>query len=122
MEQLPLIDLPDIVTIQAANNHLKRSGDRPYTLRFTVCQGPKFTGKRISISLGTKDIKLAEMVAAITLESLKKGGFIVSDVKFNQPTDDHNSLALRDLILSIINEIGENDVTDMLRDAIKATS
>ena len=122
MHQPPLIELPDIVTVEAQNNHLKRSGDRPYTLRFTVCQGPKFTGKRISVSLGTKDIVLAERVSAIALESLKKGGFRVANVKFSQPTDDNDSLALRDCILLILNDAEEGEMKEKLQTAIDSTS
>jgi hypothetical protein len=122
MDQLPLIQLPDIVTIQAANNHLKKSGDRCYTLRFTVTQGPKFTGKRISVSLGTKDLVLAERVRAISLESLKKAGFRCDEIKLGQPTEGNDSLALRDCIMLILNDTEEGEMKERLQAAIDATS
>ena len=120
MEQPNLIDLPDIVTIQAVNNHLKRSDTRPYTLRFTVDQGPKFVGKRISISLETKDIKFAERVGATSIESLKKAGFVLSDIRFGKPEEDFNNMALHDNIKAIIFDLrGEDDeMADTLQDAV----
>ena len=122
MEQIPLIQLPDIVTIQAANNHLKKVGDRCYTLRFTVTQGKKFTGKRISISLGTKDLSLAERVSATSLEALKKAGFRCEDVKLGIPSENNDSLALRDCIMMIISDIEDGEIKDKLQAAINATS
>ena len=122
MKQLPLIELPDIVTIQAANNHLKRCDDRPYTLRFTVDNGPKFVGKRISISLDTKDIAFAERVSAVCIESLKKSGFVLSGIKFSKPPEDFNNMALFDCIQALIVKLeGVDDETvDLLNDAIDA--
>ncbi len=121
MEQPNLIDLPEIVTIQAANNHLKRSDTRPHTLRFTIDQGPKFVGKRISISLGTKDISLAERISATSIESLKKAGFVLSDIRFfGKPEEDFDNLALHDNIKAIIFDLrGEDDeMADTLQDAV----
>ena len=120
MIQPTLIDLPDVVSIKAGNNHLKRSDNRPYTFRFTVDQGPKFVGKRISISLDTKDIALAERVSAISLESLKKAGFVMSDIKLGKPERDFNNMALHDNIKAIIFDLrGEDDETaDTLQEAV----
>lgn len=81
-EQLAL--LPDIVVIHAHNQtgkHLKKCETRPYHLRVTIDQGPKFVGKRISMSLGTRDhgeaLKLSEHLITI----LKKSNFILSAIK-----------------------------------------
>ena len=120
MEQPNLIDLPEIVTIQAANNHLKRSDTRPYTVRCTVDQGPKFVGKRISMTTGTKDIALAERYSSGAMEMLKKAGFILSDIKFSRPEEDFNNLALHDNIKAIIFDLrGEDDeMADTLQEAV----
>ena len=124
MEQPNLIDLPKTIKIQTANNHLKQCDTRPYTFRFTVDQGPKFIGKRISISLETKDISLAEKISAVSLESLRKAGFVVSDIRFGKPEHDFNNLALHDNIKSLIIDLqGEDDeMAERLQDAIDAAT
>jgi hypothetical protein len=121
MEQLDLIDLPEIPVKPTPNNHLKRSNQRPYTLRFTVDQGPKFVGKRISISLETKDISFAERVSSVSLESLRKAGFILSDIRFGRPEHDFNNMALHDNITAIIDDLNacrSYDMAETLQDAI----
>jgi len=117
MKQLPLIKLPDIVTVACARNRLKKCGDRCYTLRFTIDQGVKFVGKRISISLETKDIVLAEKVAAICLGSLKKGGFRFSAVKFSQPEPDHDNMALLDCVTDLMDEV-DQETANLIQAAI----
>lgn len=122
MIQPNLIHIPSNASTPAENNHLKRSGYRPYTFRFTVDQGPKFVGKRISISLETKDIAKAEWVSAICLASLKKAGFVLSDIKLGRPEQDFSNMALHDNIKAVIFNIrGEDDeMADTLQAAIDA--
>ena len=118
MEQIPLLKLPDIVTIACARNRLKKCGDRCYSFRCTIDQGPKFVGKRISISLGTRDLVLAEKIAAMTLECLRKGGFTCGDVKFSKPDDRFDGLALLDEVKALICEVDE-DTGEMIKNVIE---
>jgi hypothetical protein len=121
MKQPNLIDLPKIIIKPTPNNHLKRCGVRPYTVRFTIDQGKKFVGKRVSISTGTKDLKLAERIAFTSIEGLEKADFILSNIKFSRPELDFNNLALYDNINAIIDEqnaLGNYDMAKTLQDAI----
>ena len=124
-----MIQLPDVVTIKAARNRLKRCGGRPYTLRVTIDQGPKFVGKRISISTETKDLTQAEKSSALALAMMKKGGFTLSDIKFSKPEDDFSSMALLDLINQLVDswsghssETTHGDVAELLSVLIKSAS
>ena len=121
MEQPPLIELPKIAIKPTPNNHLKRSGFRPYTVRFTVDQGKKFVGKRVSITLGSKDIRLCEWVASTAISGLEKAGFILSNIKFGKPEKDFNNMALFDNITAIIVNLqnqGNHDMAATLQDAV----
>jgi hypothetical protein len=121
MSQPNLIKLPKIAIKPTPNNHLKRSGVRPYTVRFTVDQGKKFVGKRVSITLGSKDIKMCEWVASTTILGLEKAEFILSKIKFGRPEQDFNNLALHDNINTIIVNLqnqGDHDMANTLQDAV----
>jgi hypothetical protein len=121
MEQPNLIDLPKIAIKPTPNNHLKRSDDRPYTVRFTIDQGPKFIGKRISLTTGTKDIAKAEWVASTSMKSLEKAGFVLGGIKFGRPERDFSNMALHDNITAIIdnwNACGNYDMAETLQRAI----
>jgi len=120
MEQPNLIDLPDIVIDPKDKELLKRSGDRPYTWRGTIDQAAKYVGKRVSVSTGTKDIRIAAMCRMLIVESLKAAGFIISDEKFSRPEEDFNNMALHDNIKAVIFDLrGEDDeMADTLQDAI----
>ena len=103
---------------------LKRSGDRPYTLRFTVDQGPKFVGKRVSLTLDTKDLPLAAKVAGLVVETLRKADFLLENVKFVQPSEDYNNMALHDCISAIIQDLtGQDDeMAELLQEAVDSAS
>ncbi len=117
MEQLHLLKPPKIVTVACSRNRLKKCGDRCYTLRFTVDQGPKFMGKRISISTETKDIVLAEKVSALCLGAMKKGGFIFSAVRFGLPEPEHDNMALLDCITDLMDEV-DQETANLIQAAI----
>jgi hypothetical protein len=120
MEQLTLLNLPRIPINPRHKKLLKRSGERPYTLRFTVDQGKKFVGKRISMTLHTKDLSFAARCTGMIYEALEKADFILTDKKFGRPQDDFNNMALHDNINAIIIDLrGDDDeMADTLQDAV----
>jgi hypothetical protein len=121
MEQPNLIPLPIIPPVDGERCHLKNHGDRAYTFRIYITQGPKFCGKRISVSTGTKDIKLASEVVGLTTEALKDAGFIYEGFRFSKPELASDSTALKDEIEIIINEQRgqDDDMVEMLELAIE---
>ena len=121
MDQPNLIPMPDIPPVEGEKTHLKNHGDRAYTFRIFITQGPKFCGKRISVTTGTKDIKLASEVVRLTTEALKSAGFIYEGFRFSiqEPTTD--AVALKDEIEAIIeDQRGQDDeMVEMLERAIE---
>ena len=73
---LPLQFVRTIVCGNASNQYLEKDDGRPFRMRITICQGPKFIGKRVKIPLKTRDPHEAQLRRDAILSGLNQAGFI----------------------------------------------
>ena len=77
---LPLRVLELVECQHSEMHHIKRSSGRPYQMRVTITQGPVYTGKRITVPLGTRNIEMAKLTRDCVLHALKAAGFLCGDI------------------------------------------
>lgn len=69
--ELPLNILQLVECGVNINHHLRQKESGLWQVRLTVDRGPKFVGKRVTLGLGTKDVREARMRWNLILRALK---------------------------------------------------
>ena len=71
---LPLKFLELIECGSDVNHHLRRKPSGLWQVRLTVDRGPKYVGRRVTLGLGTKDVREARARRDLILQALKVAG------------------------------------------------